>query len=75
MAGLDPAILVFLRFVKEDVDARIKSAHDDGKSRFRTGESRVRVADARLMNLRLRHFRAGFQKIEITPLVGLSDVL
>ena len=29
MAGLDPAIQVFLRERKEDVDARHKAGHDD----------------------------------------------
>jgi len=29
MAGLDPAIHVFVRLVKKDVDARVKPAHDE----------------------------------------------
>jgi hypothetical protein len=29
MAGLDPAIHVFVSLVKKDVDARVKPAHDE----------------------------------------------
>jgi hypothetical protein len=36
MAGLDPAIHVFLRCGKEDVDARHKAGHDDGVCRYET---------------------------------------
>ena len=29
MAGLDPAIHVFVATIKEDVDARLKAGHDE----------------------------------------------
>jgi hypothetical protein len=32
MAGLDPAIYVFLVAVPEDVDARVKPGHDEGRA-------------------------------------------
>jgi hypothetical protein len=32
MAGLDPAIYVFVDVIAEDVDARHKAGHDEGKA-------------------------------------------
>jgi len=63
MAGLDPAIHRF-----QKMDARIKSAHDDGEPAKKTPQRPARrpAATSRLMEIRLgSRSRSGFTVIDI----------